>query len=91
MLSVRQSAGVPDLAAGCAAPVGGSVYLFAGGLDIDRVAEGAGFGRDACARGFGVHAGRLSALWIVSLAHPLFGYPVIADAPEANVLIAPKP
>ena len=31
----------------------------------------------------------LSALWIVSLAEPLFGYPLIADAPEVGMLIAP--
>lgn len=31
----------------------------------------------------------LSALWIVSLAEPLFGYPLVADAPEVEMLIAP--
>jgi hypothetical protein len=33
----------------------------------------------------------LSALWIVSLAESLFGYPLMADAPEVNVSSAPKP
>jgi hypothetical protein len=34
---------------------------------------------------------RLSALEIVSLSHPLFGYPLMADAPEIKPLIAPTP
>lgn len=33
----------------------------------------------------------LSALGIVSLSHPLFGYPLMADAPEVTLLIAPAP
>jgi hypothetical protein len=28
----------------------------------------------------------LSALWIVSLAEPLFGYPLIADVPEVEMI-----
>ncbi len=34
---------------------------------------------------------RLSALWILALAEPLFGYPVRADGPEVEILIAPHP
>ncbi|MBI3046692.1 MAG: hypothetical protein HYY76_00120 [Acidobacteria bacterium] len=33
----------------------------------------------------------ISALWIVSLPEPLFGYPSMADRPEVEILIAPKP
>jgi hypothetical protein len=34
---------------------------------------------------------RHSALGIVSLSHPLFGYPLMTDAPEIKLLIAPTP
>ena len=33
----------------------------------------------------------LLALWIVSLAEPLFGYPLMADAPKVKISITPKP
>ena len=46
---------------------------------------------DDCFSRLGVDAACLSALWIVSWAESLFGYPLMADAPEVNVLIAPKP
>ena len=39
----------------------------------------------------GGRTAHLSALWIVPLAHPLFGYPLMADASEVNVVITPKP
>lgn len=34
---------------------------------------------------------RLSPPWIVPLAHTLFGYPLMADASEVNIAIAPTP
>ena len=51
-----QSAGVPDLAACGAAPVRRVVHFFAGRLDIEGIAEWAGFGRDARFIRIGVHA-----------------------------------
>src|ERR1051325_1884624 len=89
--SVRQSGGGPDLAARCAAPIRGGVHFFAGGLDVNRAAEGAGLGRDDDLIGLGIHKARLSALGIVSLSQPLFGYPLMTDAPQINLLIAPAP
>jgi hypothetical protein len=86
---VRQSAGVPDLAARCATPVRRSVHFFARSLEVNRVAERAGFGRDDRFGRSGVHTARLSALWIVSLAHPLFD-PLMADASEVNIMIDPR-
>lgn len=38
-----------------------------------------------------VHGCAPLALLIVSLAEPLSGYPLMADAPEVKSLIAPKP
>jgi len=38
-----------------------------------------------------VYGRSISALWIVSLPEPLFGYPLMADRPEVDILIAPKP
>jgi hypothetical protein len=33
----------------------------------------------------------ISTVWIVSLPKPLFGYPVMTDRAEIDILIAPKP
>jgi hypothetical protein len=38
-----------------------------------------------------VYTSPISALWIVSLPEPLFGNPLMADGPEIEILIAPKP
>jgi hypothetical protein len=34
---------------------------------------------------------RLSALGIVSLSHPMFGHPLMTDAPEITRLTSPTP
>jgi len=87
--SGRKSAGVPDLAARCTTPVSGNGYVLARRLDINRVAERARLGCDAGFSGSRGHEVRLSPF--VSLSHPLFGYPLMADGPEIKRLIAPAP